>query len=152
MAVWGGRFALYMYHIVGIIVCRFQQREWFWILRGPRSWICMIYYSAKTSKEGNKTSLSTLIYILSFCNSVSESGGYSKNWLWISPKDVGLYLYSEFQLHELCMILFLALFSYLIFIYAYSSPTWTSMTGRSCLIFKLFFMHCSYLVLASPLH
>ena len=36
----------------------------------------MIYYSVKTSKEGNKTSLSTLIYILSLCNSMSESGGY----------------------------------------------------------------------------
>lgn len=38
----------------------------------------MIYYSVKTSKERNKTSLSTLIYILSFCNSMSESGGYCR--------------------------------------------------------------------------
>lgn len=72
--------------------------------------------------------------------------GIAENWLWISPKDVRLYLYSEFQLHELCMILFLDLFSYLIFIYAYSSPTRTRMAGRSCLIFKPFFMHLSCLV------
>lgn len=38
----------------------------------------MIYYSVKSSKEGNKTSLSTLIYILSFCNSMRESGGYCR--------------------------------------------------------------------------
>lgn len=69
-------FALYMYHIVGITICRPQQRQHSWILRGLWCWICMIYYSVKISKEGNKTSSSTLIYTLSFCNSMSKSGGY----------------------------------------------------------------------------
>lgn len=48
----------------------------------------MIYYSVKTSKEGNRTSLSTLIYILSFCNSMSKQVGIAEKWLWISPKDI----------------------------------------------------------------
>lgn len=66
--------SLSMYHIAKITVCWHQWREKNWTLRRP--WCWMIYYSVKTSKEGNKTLLSTLIYILSFCNSMSESGGY----------------------------------------------------------------------------
>lgn len=67
--------------------------------------------------------------------------GIAENWLWISPKDIELYLYSKFQLCSLRMILFLALSFHLIFIYEFISPTQTRVTGGSCSIFKPFFMH-----------